>query len=58
MKDIKLPTNISNLKDELRSMVDNSTDMDSQMKNSLKQLINNTSTELELVLEYCKLRLV
>lgn len=48
MKDIKLPTNISNLKDELRSMVDNSTDMDSQMKNSLKQLINNTSTESEL----------
>lgn len=48
MKDIKLPTNISNLKDELRTMVDNSTDMDSKMKNSLKQLINNTSTESEL----------
>lgn len=48
MKDIKLPSKISNLKNELRNIVDTSTDMDSGMKDSLQKLINDASTEAEL----------
>ena len=48
MEDIKLPSKIANLKDELRSIVDKSKDMDSEMKDSLIELINNTDDEKEL----------
>lgn len=48
MEDIKLPSKIANLKDELRSIVDKSKDMDTEMKNSLLKLINEANTEAEL----------
>lgn len=48
MKDIKLPSKVSNLKNELRNIVDTSADMDSEMKDSLQKLINDANTESEL----------
>ena len=48
MKDIKLPSKISNLKNELRNMVDNSTNLDEGMKESLIKVINDTNAEEKL----------
>ena len=48
MEDIKLPSKISNLKNELRNIINISNDMDTEMKNSLLKLINEANTEAEL----------
>ncbi len=48
MKDIKLPSKISDLKNALRNIVNTSNDMDTEMKDSLLKLINEANTEAEL----------
>lgn len=48
MKDIKLPSKISNLKNELRDIVNESNNMDKGMKDSVLKVINDTDTESKL----------
>lgn len=48
MKDIKLPSKISNLKNEVRNIVNNSSDLDAGMKDNLLKVINDSDTEAEL----------
>lgn len=48
MEDIKLPSKISDLKNEVRNIVNTSNDMDTEMKDSLLKLINEANTEAEL----------